>query len=140
MLTSTRFINKVKVDARGCWIWLGVVDRHGYGKFRLNGRMEKAHRAAYVIRYGAIPAGLEIDHVCRVRRCVNPEHLRAVTKRENTLIGESPPAVNARKVRCVNGHPFDDRNTYIAPNGVRQCRACNAARSRAYKQRKQVAA
>ena len=83
-----------------------------------------AHRIAYEKANGPIPAGMQIDHLCRNRACVNPSHLEAVTQRENLLRGTGTPAKNAAKTQCKHGHPFDATNTYVKPNGSRQCRAC----------------
>jgi hypothetical protein len=118
-----------------CIIWAGSIDRDGYGRFRNT----PAHRIAYEESKGPIPSGLVIDHLCRVRNCVNPDHLEAVTIRENTLRGFNPPAMNARKTHCVNGHEFDEINTYWRPNGERDCRACIRARVRKYKQHRRAA-
>jgi hypothetical protein len=76
---------------------------------------------------GAVPEGLELDHLCRVRGCVNPKHLEPVTHRENLMRGESWSAVNARKTHCPEGHPYDETNTYIDGKGRRRCRECARA-------------
>jgi hypothetical protein len=104
-----------------CWLWTGALDLYGYGQFI---RGKSAHRAAYELQVGPIPAGHQIDHLCRVRNCVNPAHLEAVTARENTLRSRNRAAMNARKTHCKRGHEFNDDNTYITPTGARQCRAC----------------
>lgn len=114
----------------GCWVWALRVDRHGYGHFKMDGRSWLAHRAAYHVFVGAIPSGLTIDHLCRNTRCVNPEHLEPVTNQENCRRG-----IEATKTHCVNGHLFDQENTY-RHGETRHCRKCNAARSQSYKQRK----
>ena len=124
-----------KVDASGdCWLWTASTSRLGYGEFRLGGRIRKAHRVAYEMLVGLIPDDLEIDHLCRVRHCVNPDHMEPVTHRVNVLRGASLSAANARKAHCKRGHPFDEENTHIwvRPNGgqMRQCRACDRNRPR----------
>ena len=98
-----------------------------------------SHRLAYELEIGPIPAGLEIDHLCRVRNCVNPAHLEPVTHAENIRRGTGPLAENARKTECVHGHPLEGANLYVRPgDGHRQCRACNTARSAAWRARRAV--
>lgn len=124
----------------GCWLWAGADDgrKQRYGRFRPDGerRYYGAHVVAYRFLVGEIPPKWQIDHRCRVHWCVNPAHLEAVTLRVNNLRGEGPAASNARRIACVNGHDFTPENTYTTPNGRRQCRACNRARTRAYAARK----
>lgn len=119
-----------KVDKNGldgCWIWLGAYNSvSGYGYY---GRTP-AHRVIYSMAVGPIPPGLDIDHLCRNRTCCNPGHLEPVTHRENCLRGTSPSAVNAAKTHCVNGHEYNDVNTYRRTNGQRDCRRCKANRER----------
>ena len=105
-----------------CWQWTGPSSPLGYGYF---GRYGVAHRVAYEIAVGPIPDGLEIDHLCRNRGCVNPEHLDAVTHRQNILRGETLASINAAKTHCWRGHPFDEGNTRVSAIGYRTCRACN---------------
>lgn len=116
-----------------CWIWTGAINaRTGYGNF---GRPQKLpHRISYEVTVGPIPKPLEIDHLCRVRHCVRPEHLEAVTKQVNQLRSESVSAISAAKTACDNGHAFDEANTAFW-NGMRRCRACARARSRDYRAR-----
>jgi len=85
---------------------------------------------------GPIPAGLQLDHLCRNRACVRPDHLEPVRSRENTLRGFGPSAINARKTVCAHGHPFDEANTGRSPNGRRFCRECGRIRARAYQARR----
>ena len=88
----------------------------------------KVERVAYEMVVGPIPDGLQIDHLCRVRNCVNPDHLEPVTPRENTMRGYSIQAQNARKTHCIHGHPFEG-NTYARPDGNRECAVCKKARN-----------
>lgn len=124
-----RFWAKVnKTDA--CWLWTGAISGGtGYGSCTgQDGTRSSAHRMAFTLIRGEIPAGLVLDHLCRVRACVNPDHLEPVTHRENIRRGAAPAAVSAAKGECKNGHPHDERNTYIRPSGQRDCRPCAAAR------------
>jgi hypothetical protein len=102
---------------------------NGYGRFKDGLRDVRAHRAAYEFTIGPIPAGLQIDHLCRNRACVNPSHLEAVTAAENTLRGESVSAVEARRMNCPAGHPYLGENLRIY-RGMRYCRACGRLRKR----------
>lgn len=131
-----------KVDlTRGmasCWEWQGYRDRLGYGRVHMGGRHLKAYRVSYELVVGPIPTNLTIDHLCRNSSCVNPAHLEAVTKRENTLRGLTIPARHAAKTHCIHGHPFSATNTYIAwrrgtPHRV--CRICNYAAGVRYRAR-----
>ncbi len=114
-----------------CIDYPGSVDRYGYGK--VGNKSKKAHRVAYEQAVGPIPAGLTIDHLCRNRRCVNPEHMEPVTRRVNTMRGDGPTARHARQTTCKSGHPFDEVNTYRWRGG-RKCRACNRAAVARYKE------
>lgn len=136
---EARFWSKVDKDgASGCWLWTATKVSDGYGQFLLTvdgvQRGRPAHRHAYELLVGPIPDGHQLDHLCRVRACVNPDHLEPVTQRENVLRGEGLAAINARKTHCKNGHEFTDENTrrYVGPNGAprRACRACHRERGR----------
>jgi hypothetical protein len=108
----------------GCWLWVGGLTGGGYGALGVGGAHEglvRAHRFAFMEFRGSIPAGLELDHLCRVRRCVNPWHLEAVTRSQNFLRGEHPTAVNVRRGQCPQGHSMAD--AYVS-RGARSCRTC----------------
>lgn len=115
-----------------CWTWTGNTTR-GYGNFWLGHVNGKAHRFSYELAFGAIPDGLQIDHLCRVRFCVNPSHLEAVTQRENILRSpECPASVNAHKTHCKRGHEFTPANTQAVKTlsgWGRRCRTCDALRA-----------
>lgn len=112
-----------------CEVHPGVPNNKGYIARPFGGRMEQVHRIAWIKANGPIPAGLEIDHVCRNRACANVAHLRLVTHRDNLLASENTLAgKNARKTRCANGHSFDAENTHTDKQGKRHCRACDRQR------------
>lgn len=136
---ADRFWSKVSGgDFTTCWTWTGAIQSGGYGAFVIQGRKQiSAHRFAYEFMRDEIPSGLQIDHLCRTRRCVNPWHLEPVTARVNLLRSEGAAAVNARLDACRRGHAFTDDNT-LHLNGRRHCRACNRIRTRAYTARKQA--
>jgi hypothetical protein len=115
----------------GCWQWLGSQKSKGYGAFAVDGKTMCAHRVSWELAVGPIPAGMEMDHLCRNPGCVNPDHLEVVTRRENSLRGMSFAGVNARKTHCPQGHPYDEENTSTnTTTGGRLCRSCCRARSK----------
>lgn len=114
-----------------CWRWLGHLNRDGYGQIRDEfGVIITAHRASYLVHVGPIAAGMEIDHLCRNRACVNPAHLEPVTHQQNMMRTNVPAAVNARKTHCIRGHEFTPENTVRRPRGYRACRTCVRDRAR----------
>jgi len=124
MINTPAFWNCVEVTGN-CWNWTGKANYKGYGYFSISGRRYQVHRWSYEHFVGPIPAGLTIDHLCRNRICVRPEHLEPVTNRENILRGASPTAENARKAACLRGHPLGaPRLLKGHPAPVRRCRTC----------------
>ncbi len=117
-----RFV--MPVTESGCFLWIGSVNSEGYGQIQIDGSSRGAHRIAYELAKGPIPNGLQIDHLCRVRCCVNPDHLESVTAKVNTLRGKSIQARNALKTICSHGHQLNGRNLYFRPNGNRACKMC----------------
>jgi HNH endonuclease len=127
-----RFKSKFFVEPwSGCWLWTDHVQSGGYALFYIRGKVgnkerEYAHRFSYKLHKGPIPDGLTLDHKCKTRSCVNPEHLEPVTSAANTLRGRGPTAINAAKTHCSRGHELSGDNLIL----VRCCRKCRAEASR----------
>ena len=121
-----RFLARVEMTT-GCWRWRGALDKDGYGVLthRPVGVSSRAHRASYWLFVGGLDRRLTLDHLCRNRACVNPEHLEQVSDRVNVLRGSGPAAVNARKTFCKRGHPLFGSNLSIRRGGARRCLACH---------------
>jgi hypothetical protein len=128
----TRIAAKISPEPNsGCWLWTGCLGSHGYGQVRVLSGTTIVHRILYEQKYGLVPQGLELDHLCRVRCCVNPDHLEPVTRRENILRGIAPSAKQARQTHCMHGHKFTFTNTYVYRTkwGVaRKCKICTSIR------------
>jgi len=119
-----------------CVTWEGYLDPDGYGRRSKRGNTTAlVHRQVWEEAHGPIPKGLTIDHLCRNRACVNVDHMEVVDRVTNILRGEGPTAQNARKTYCAHGHPLDEANTYIRPDGTRDCRKCMVIRNRRYRER-----
>ena len=121
-----RFVSKI-VFTQDCWVWTDKPD-NGYGRFWLNRKSELAHRFAYLIWAGPIPSDKQLDHLCRNRGCVNPEHLEPVSIAENVLRGEGLSAKNARKTHCKMGHELAGNNLHLLKRGGRVCKKCQLVR------------
>lgn len=133
-LTTTelqRFWAKVnKTDT--CWLWTAALNTYGYGHFNVNKKGNGAHRIAYQITVRKLTTDQILDHICRVRHCVNPSHMRVCTNKENILDknSQSSARLNKEKTICPKGHPYNFSNTYIHPTGRRCCRKCATERAR----------
>lgn len=118
------------LKAPSCWIWLLSKNHKGYGEYGFRGVTVACHRFSWVLANGPIPPDLQIDHICRVRHCVNPDHLRLLRPEQNALLS---PKHNAFKAYCPAGHPYTPGNTYLKrrSNGFeRVCKLCKSASER----------
>jgi hypothetical protein len=125
-----RLFSRLAVDPGGCLLWTGSLNKDGYGSIQVGSRTNGTYRklAVYQVTYamlvGPVPDGLELDHLCRVRRCAAPDHLEPVTHRVNLLRGDTVSAKAAAATHCSKGHEFDLINTYFTVKDGRRCRRC----------------
>lgn len=128
-----RLLDMTEITNDGCWLWRGCKTPGGYGHSSLNGKATVAHRVAYQLIVGPIPEGMDLDHLCRNRACVNPAHLDPVTRRQNLVRG-----VKARG--CVNGHQYSKSGWSFVKRASgrieRRCKICHRARNKAAKAKK----
>ncbi len=130
-----RFFSKIKFNKKTwCWDWIAGTDKDGYGQFWFNKKQRKAYRVSYELFRGSLTDGLTLDHLCKNKKCCNPEHLEQVSiginlKRASHQI----TTINSKKTHCHNGHEFTPENTYITPLGKRQCNECQTQRKKKYR-------
>lgn len=132
-----RIVEKFAVNAQsGCWEWTGATankqDKWVYGILSVGGRLKMAHRVVWELVRGQIPKKMQLDHLCRNTRCVNPAHLEIVNAKENIRRGN---AARGRKKVCVNGHELTGANVYDGPDGRRECVLCRKNDWVAYRER-----
>jgi hypothetical protein len=124
-----QFLDKIRIAGSGCWEWIGSCSTGGYGHFWIDGVCCSTHRLGYELWRGPIPYGLTIDHLCRNRRCLNPDHLEAVTHTVNVRRGLAT-GPQPKRDRCYRGHLFTSENTRLSPDGAQHCKLCAADRQR----------
>lgn len=141
---SERWQDKYAISDDGCWEWTGKINVYGYGvvslsRTEIGGRQgsRMAHRVVYESEIGPIPEGLDLDHLCRNRKCVRPDHLEPVTRKENLRRGRGDHS--GGKTHCKRGHEFSPENTIVTKSGHRNCRECGRIYQRAYNARKRAA-
>ena len=133
---ARRFWLQVRAK-NGCLEWIGAIHKNGYATFWTGQRRQMAHRWAWEEVFGAVPAGLQLDHLRRNRRCVKVEHLEPVTPRENLLRGVGPTAQKVAQTHCKRGHPLSGDNLYRDPqNNTRKCRQCRRLTGRIARERR----
>lgn len=123
MTVEDRLLAGIQISDTGCWIWQKATAKNGYGQIGHEGRTRSTHRLAYETFVGPVPEGLQLDHLCRVRACCNPEHLEPVTQSEN--IQRSPLIV---KTHCKQGHELTEDNLIVRQRQtytMRNCRTCH---------------
>jgi hypothetical protein len=126
IVETRRFLEKLLIGD-GCWEWQASL-QHGYGQMGVSRRPALAHRLSYELFRGPIPAGMQIDHLCRNRKCQNPDHFDLVDMQENI---RRSPLSNVNKTHCKHNHEYTPENTYIRPYGGRDCKACQRERHKA---------
>lgn len=134
MTAERLFANTLPEPNSGCWLWTGSYNQFGYGRANLNGQRVVAHKASFILHRGPVPDGMELDHICRVRLCVNPSHLEPVTKLVNVRRGMSGihhAEKQRAKQECPKGHPYSGTNLFTRrKTGYRECRECMRQRQR----------
>lgn len=120
---------RIRVDESGCWHYIGPRTQWGYGVSAGFGCERAVHRITYTMAVGPIPDGYQVDHLCRIPRCCNPDHLEAVTPAENRRRSPTSPE---NRTHCPAGHAYDEQNTYRYDDGRRACRACIRDHRRRY--------
>ena len=134
MSAVERFERSIQLDPQsGCWLWTRPLNADGYGRFSVGYRNMNSHKWSYEYHVAAVPEGLHLDHLCRVRHCVNPWHLEPVTSAINTKRGE-----RAQRTHCPRDHAYTPENTSVR-NGKRHCLACHRINQANYLLRKRAA-
>lgn len=132
-MSFSLILKEVQAGETECWLWNRSVRSDGYGTYYANGRQNYAHRFAYETLVGPVPKGLQLDHLCRVRNCINPNHLEPVTQEENTRRATEAN----RRTACPHGHPYDETNTYLY-QGYKKCKTCKLEATRKWRKQNEL--
>lgn len=139
MELADRLHRRVWIDPdTGCWVWQGNTDRNGYGRIKVEGRQDYAHRVSYRLRHGHIPSGKEIDHLCRNRSCCCPDHLEAVLHRTNVERGFHSTLFRSDGTCAAGLHDITTPGTTYSAGRKRLCRLCRLASNRAARSRRRT--
>ena len=130
-------VSEHRPDLGPCWLWTACTPERGYGRFSFRAKVWFAHRVAYTLTFGEIPDDKELDHLCRVKKCVRPGHLDPVTHRGNMTapgarVGIPTGELKKAKTHCPQGHPYSGENLYVTSQGFRQCKICSQIRQRKF--------
>lgn len=126
-----RYKSRCQVDQNGCWLFHGFIHPTGYALTSYRGKQTRAHRAMYMAAKGPIPDGMHVCHTCDVRHCINPDHLWIGTRSDNMRdMHAKYRGPQQTKTHCPRGHPYDEENTYLTPEGFRNCKMCSRIRQR----------
>jgi hypothetical protein len=131
--TDERFWGKVNKISSGCWLWIGSKNNMGYGWFWDGTKNVTAHRYSLMLHGIPMPLGLECDHTCHNRACVNPSHIELVPHIVNIQRGINMGQANKAKTHCPLGHPYSLENTLVGHNGYRYCRTCRHRQNKIYR-------
>jgi hypothetical protein len=130
-----RLYSRIRIDSsNGCWNWIGAISNNRYGSLYWDGRMQKTHRIAWILKNGKIPVGMDLDHLCRNTRCCNPSHLEVVTRSEN--LRRSPLMDRkSQNTHCPSGHEYGGQNLRLTKKGYRVCKTCMRQHTRDWRAR-----
>lgn len=120
-----RLLTRIQLNSNGCWDWLGYKNKRiRYGQLTYDKKNHSVHVVSYELFKGKKPVNTHIDHLCRNRSCLNPDHLECVTPRENILRGDGLASINSKKTHCLKGHEYSGENLFFYRKNSRGCRQC----------------